>query len=269
MNKKIILQYISDIHLEIRSGTPNIKKLAENLVLLGDIGDPLSKKYKRFISECSKNHKNVFLLYGNHEYYNNDIKYNANSAITMGEKNKYFNNCPYNVYNLNNKVYYLNDNNDIFYEPIANCVKLIGTTLWSDISNDTVNYLNDYRKIYKSEKTLLTPEDTRTFFKINKSFILDELKKEQDIPTVILTHHGVNDLCNGKYINSTNKSGFTTNIPELSNFNNVIACINGHTHSNINATVPDTNIKLLSNCMGYPGEPDVGYNPEALLTIDI
>lgn len=62
-------QYISDIHLEISGKIPDIPKSSNNLCLLGDIGAPESDIYKKFIKECSEKFTNVFVIYGNHEYY--------------------------------------------------------------------------------------------------------------------------------------------------------------------------------------------------------
>lgn len=256
-------QYISDTHLEMRNRLPDIKIIAKNLLLLGDIGDPSNDIYDKFIKMCSILSKNVFVLYGNHEYYTN------NKNNTMQNKEYYIdniNNKFNNVYSLHNKTYYLDDFDNVSQVPMENCIKIIGSILWSDINKYTVKVMNDYNYIYKYNDVLLTGQDTRDLFKINKQFILDELTKEQDIPSIVCTHHGVNVLCNGKYINSPNVTGFTTNITELSEFKNLIACINGHTHSNINTYIPNTNIKLLSNCMGYPGE-NVNYNPEAVLEL--
>ena len=65
-------QYISDIHLEFCKKIPKIKVLANNLCLLGDIGYPNTKIYKQYINQCSRNHKNVFVIFGNHCFYYNN-----------------------------------------------------------------------------------------------------------------------------------------------------------------------------------------------------
>ena len=64
-----MFQYISDIHLEYLTYIPYITKTANNLFLLGDIGHPDTINFQKFIKKCSELYKNVFLIYGNHEYY--------------------------------------------------------------------------------------------------------------------------------------------------------------------------------------------------------
>ena len=63
------IQYISDLHLEHLKMLPYIKLAANNLCLLGDIGSPRTQIYKDFIRDCSIKFKNVFVIYGNHEYH--------------------------------------------------------------------------------------------------------------------------------------------------------------------------------------------------------
>jgi hypothetical protein len=106
------------------------------------------------------------------------------------------------------------------------------------------------------------------YARMNKEYILQELQYDM-FPTILLTHHGAHPLCNGPYIGNFMESGFATDIQELTRFPNLIACINGHTHVQIDTVIPNTNVKLLSNCYGYKGENHnvVKYNKYAYLEI--
>ena len=188
-----------------------------------------------------------------------------NNEALLFPKNVYFlNNCYYFVNKLTNEVtkymdseYHSND-----------YIKIIGSILWSDIK-DIISYrINDYKYIYITQNVRLTPDVTRSMFKKNKEYILQELSSDI-IDTILLTHHGVHELCNGDYIGNFMESGYTTNIPELSQFNHLLACISGHTHSSVNTCIPNTNIRLLSNCYGYKGENQkiVKYNKDANIEI--
>src|SRR5688572_28243834 len=66
------IQIVSDIHLEFRSkaNMPIIKRHAENLALLGDIGKPFCTSYASFIGEQAETFDHIFVVMGNHEYYN-------------------------------------------------------------------------------------------------------------------------------------------------------------------------------------------------------
>jgi predicted phosphodiesterase len=66
----ISFQYLSDIHLEFRKAPIAINKQCENLVLCGDIGHPNTYIYNSFLTQCAKTFTNVFVVFGNHEYYN-------------------------------------------------------------------------------------------------------------------------------------------------------------------------------------------------------
>jgi predicted phosphodiesterase len=254
------LQYISDTHLEYYSvrkflSKNIIKKMddCENICLLGDIGLPGTDIYNEFIKYCSDTWKNVFLLYGNHEYYQKSNK----TKLPMTEINNMASKLPSNVYFLNNNCIYINKStNQVIHELIdtnkENYIKIIGSTLWSDIDLKITKVVNDYKFIYTSENILLTPNNTKQFFKESKNYILKEL--EEEIECILLTHHGVHELANGFYQGNFMQSGYTTNIEELLKFKNLIVCINGHTHSSINVIIPDTSITLLSNCYGYKSE---------------
>lgn len=260
------LLYLSDIHLEFKKNFSKLKNedySNTTLALLGDIGYPDSLLYKNFIKHCSETFKNVIVITGNHEYYDIHNKHKKSMDEINDLISNYIKNFS-NVYFLNNSVLYMNtDKNTVIdyheIEDKTSVIKIIGTTLWSDIDVKVSNSMNDYRFIFKknNEKHIkITPEETKVLFNRSKTFLLNELKNSDEIRCVLLTHHGVNkDLCNGEeYKNSKLASAFATDIPELNSYKNLIACINGHTHVNIDTFIPDTSIKLLSNCMGYIGE---------------
>jgi hypothetical protein len=260
-------QYISDIHLEFLKKIPNIKKLANNICLLGDIGYPNTKLYQQFIKECSVNYKNVFLVMGNHEFYSKFVQNPIyKNCITMNELENL--EYPSNVYLLNNKSLFIDSEDNVYKENIkSNLIKIIGSTLWSDIDLGVADYINDYNCIY-IETGLLTPNESIELFKKSKEYILNELSKDH-INTLLLTHHGTNNICNGTvYANSKLKSAFVTNITELFNFKHLHTCINAHTHVSINEKI--NHIQFLANCYGYPNENKniVKYDENAVLEIE-
>lgn len=259
-------QYISDIHLEFYKTINNfkLKPLCNNLFLLGDIGYASSKIYHQFIDYCSKNWKNVVVIMGNHEYYCT-TKY-----ISMNDIENEHLKFPKNVHFLqNNHIYFDKKECKVYKNYITNSIKIIGSTLWSDISKNASLYMNDYYNIYNNGKNI-TPEFTRNLFFKSKDYILSELEKDIDLQTILLTHHGVSDICNGPYQGGNLETAFVTDLTcELKKFKQLIACINGHTHVSINDHIPDTSIKLLANCYGYKGESKnvVKYNQNAILEI--
>lgn len=252
------LYYISDLHLEFnRNFYFNFEEYKEDstLCLLGDIAPLNHIMLLPFIIHCCSRFKNVIYVYGNHEFYNKEKK-------CMGQLMEEFesNKLPTNLYILDNKSVYLNTiENSISYEKptenFYNYVKLIGTTLWSDITKTAFKQMNDSKLIYEYTNIKLQYKTIKYLFEKNKNYILGELV-DTNCKCIILTHHGLNELCeSNEYINSPVTSAFVTNIEEIKYYaHNIIACINGHTHYNINTKIKDTETLLLSNCYGYPYE---------------
>lgn len=252
------LQILSDTHLEqVKKGIVNFENILKkidginNLCLLGDIGTPGSENYTKFIEYCSNNYKNIFLIYGNHEFFNNITKKNK-IVETMLDRINYSKDFPNNIYFLNNSCVYIDKFDVVTKYKTVDSIKIIGSTLWSNIIPEISYNINDYKNIYIKENCMLTPNDTIELFNKSKNYILDEIKLDETIKVVLLTHHGTHELCSGFYENSILNSAYVTDIPELRLCKNLKACINGHTHSNIDFI--DNNILFFSNCMGYIGE---------------
>ncbi len=117
------LQIISDIHLEFYHPTKGLDYVVNqlgiigpNIALVGDIGYPTTEIYKDFIKYVSGKCEHVFLIAGNHEYYN--------STNDMSEIEKLIQ----TIADLYDNVYYL-QNNSI----IIDRIKFIGSTLWTHI----------------------------------------------------------------------------------------------------------------------------------------
>jgi predicted MPP superfamily phosphohydrolase len=269
-------QYISDLHLEHYKNLNSIigtrfQKLddCENLFLLGDIGYAYSDIYHEFINYCASNWLNVFVVFGNHEYY-----CKTDNIKTMEEIEKEVSKFRKNVYFLNNDYVLINKKDNTVKKLLDredhsdDYIKIIGSTLWCNITDTASARMNDYNFIYTTPTKNLTPQETRSFFRMNKEYIIQELQFD-NFESILLTHHGVNNLCNGPYMGNIMESGYATDIKELSNFTNLIACINGHTHVHLDTVIPGTNIKLLSNCYGYKGENQniVKFNKDVILDV--
>jgi PAS domain S-box-containing protein len=261
-----MFQYISDIHLEYLTYIPYIKKTGNNLCLVGDIGHPGTYLFNTFLKKCSETYKNIFLVYGNHEYYS--ILRGKNKKIeTMQQRIDYQKNFPLNVHFLNNSCVYFNKNTqEVKYkldvnDNKSNYLKIIGSTLWSNKGRKA----NNFKNIFVEENQLLTFEYQSQLFLNSKYYILEELYKEE-ISTLLLTHYTTHKLCNGLYIDNKD----TNHIPEFFHKDYLIAAINGHTHSSINTVVPGTAIKLVANCFGYKSENQkvVMYNENATISPD-
>jgi|688.fasta_scaffold235331_1 PAS domain S-box-containing protein len=262
-----MFQYISDIHLEYLTTIPNIKKTANNLFLVGDIGHPGTFLFNKFLNNCSQIYKNVFLVYGNHEYYS-ILRGRHKKIETMQQKLDYAKDFPDNVYFLNNSYVYYHIYNQTVHLTLDSLddkkdyIKIIGSTLWSNRGPGA----NNFNHVFIEQGTLLTFKNQCELFSQSKYYIIKELFRE-DMKSIILTHYSTHECANkGSYLDNKD----TNHIRELFIHPKLIACINGHTHSSINTIAPGTNIKLLANCFGYKAEDQdiVKYNENAILELE-
>jgi Icc-related predicted phosphoesterase len=270
------IQYVSDIHLEMRdpsmiSSIPVIDDV-KNLALCGDIGYPGDERYTRFIDDCASRFKNVFVLYGNHEYYSTKVM-----VESMTDKKEYAKFFPKNVYFMDNRSLFANKyTNDVYSALPYNVnpkdyVKIIGTTLWSNIDFETSTKLNDYKYIYIDKYRNITWDRVAEMFITNVRYVANELDNSRNIECLLLTHHSPHPVSAKDGKASVLERGYTTFIPDFYLRKNLVACIHGHTHRSINEKIMFDGhaIKILSNQVGYPMESieNVKYKYDALLEI--
>lgn len=252
MDSKLKLRVLSDLHLEFYNENKlpqffkkiTCKDREEVLVLAGDIGNPCSgnNHYEKFISYVSKEFPFVFLIAGNHEYYNNKncIMNDVNDKI-KSICSKYS-----NVVFLNNSTYEYKDK--IF----------IGTTLWTKVHRPSV-FINDIFKIPDMSVTTYNIEN-----RICRDFIKTTLEnlKESTKKAIIITHH----LPSSQLIDEKYKTGdmsryncwFYCSMEDIiSSHNDKISCwIYGHTHTASITTLYD--VPMICNPKGYPNENTQG-----------
>lgn len=181
LDNKNKLQYISDLHLEYRKKVPLIPSKGNYLALCGDIGSPFDEKYRQFIRNCSNSYEKVFIISGNHEYWN---KQKINMDI-IDETIKYV------ICELKN-VFFLSGQT----EEITPNTIITGATLWSQRNNIHLpkrrphNINGDLGNIYIDDMLI----DNKI---INKIHLRHKLALENSIEDancnnknlIVLTHH--------------------------------------------------------------------------------
>jgi predicted phosphohydrolase len=163
---KVRFQVISDIHLESYKYNNTFLKhpiKANNLILAGDIGNPLKENYKDYLHYCSYNYDNTFLITGNHEYWYNTIDKTNDMINKICNKYK-------NIHFLNNQVIELIENNNKY--------KILGGTLWTYIQDLNLSSL-DNRLIKEFN-----------FDKRNRLYIDTKKNLINNYYDLIITHHG-------------------------------------------------------------------------------
>ena len=163
------IRLLSDLHLELN---PNLKisfkNYADVVILAGDIGDPFTEQYVCLLRQLSLTHSKVFVISGNHEYYNKN----------------------YTMHQIDNQIKDLcieEDENIHFLQMnyvIYNHIKFIGCTLWSNPKDQTLcNYMNDFNYI--------TFTDYIATHKLHKDWVENEIKiKDVSYDKIcVITHH--------------------------------------------------------------------------------
>lgn len=236
---KQISQYYSDLHLEHHNSFPIIKKTQEdypeNLILAGDIGSPFTDNYWNFLKEESKLFDRVFLICGNHEYY----------GSTIDQMNKYISrqlrlSKLINVYFLNNEVFEIGD------------IKIIGTTLWSEIPKKYEKHVVQYMSDYKLIKNFTVDKANELYYN-SVSFLERELKTDKKC--IVISHHApsFHNTSHKSYQNKVTTHAFASNLEHL--VDKSVYWIFGHTHYNL-----IDHPKLKTNQCGYNlSSPSLGF----------
>ena len=233
MNK---IKVISDLHLERKIGFIKFKKndIGGTLLLAGDIGSPLHSNYWDFLKYSSDNFEKVFFITGNHEYWN-DNNYTMNDINNIIEEKS--SEIP-NIEFLNNKKVFYNDYN------------ILGTTLWSNtINNKSYNYV----KTNYSDTEKFNKEYHNYLFTKNVKWIENNI--DNDIPTIMLTHHLPSFKLNffeNKYLPF--RTLFASDLEYLIH-EPIKYWIFGHTHSKFKRKI--NNVTCIVNAHNSYREPDL------------
>ena len=147
--RKLKFQYFSDLHLEFHDSNTfsdvlrKIQPKAEICVLAGDIGYPFQENYTIFLKHMNDLFKHVFLIHGNHEYY--QLKENKGKSMTeiFDRTNSIIKDN-----NLKNIHFLYNSHYDL------DGYRFYGTVLWTKIS-DPRYLINDEAQIEEFSCKLL------------------------------------------------------------------------------------------------------------------
>jgi len=269
---KIIIQVISDIHLEFYNSYPKIKPLAKYLFLAGDIGT-ISNKYdlkvKNFLSYCANKWEKTFYVLGNHEFYQtNEFAYKKNSFEELETKYKQICSELPNVYLLDNS-----------FQEIEPGINVYGTTLWTgDYGSpfELSDILNDYNMIaIKSKKSnVLVNSNYTDVLSKSQLNLLSNYLDTSITKNIILTHFppirqgSFNPIYSSQPEYIANYFSWN-NIYKKLNMSNVVGWISGHTHWSYDKNID--NVRYISNQVGYKNEfmsCKTNFEPEKIFEIN-
>lgn len=274
---KLRIQYASDLHLEFTDKVafePILRPAAPVLALAGDIGRPDRRAYDDFIQYCSRNWHAVFVVAGNHEFYNTYpadrwVHKPSTSIHTVAERLAM---CEDSAARFPN-VHFLNRRR-VDHAGIA----FLGATLWTDtrgIEDLAASRMNDYKLIcaerrYEEGERVLTVADTQAWHDRDREWLDAEIAacEEAGQPAVVLTHHlPTLDLISPKYqrYGDLNRC-YASDCADLIR-SPVRAWIAGHSHAAV--TIHRRGVACTLNPRGYPGELGTGYCPEIFVDVSV
>jgi len=238
------IQYASDLHLEFPANREYINKnplnpVADILILAGDTlvfenddNNLINELYNDFLDYLSANFKQVYLLPGNHEFYNG---FDINKTLDLFK------------ISVRSNVTYVNNSS-----VVINNYKFIFSTLWSYLPSSfpVRNFADFYNCRYQENS--ISIEGYNEAHEISKKYIESEIKiNPRQHKIVMVTHHLPSfKLIAPKYMQSRLNKGFASLSESLIYQSNAVYWIYGHSHSNTDMKMIGQT-KLVTNPLGY------------------
>eukprot|EP00771_Trimastix_marina_P003068 gnl/Trimastix_PCT/4255.p1 GENE.gnl/Trimastix_PCT/4255~~gnl/Trimastix_PCT/4255.p1 ORF type:complete len:265 (-),score=23.80 gnl/Trimastix_PCT/4255:41-835(-) len=236
----MLLQILSDVHLEFRDGVFEFPAVAPNLALLGDTSTS-SRKGIQFLYNWlqiqSPRFQHIFYICGNHEFFYGHITNSITAFRMLCER------FP-NVHFLEQESYLLDDH-----------WRILGCTLWSHVPDKYLTNVeqrwNDFRLI-QSDGHAFSPQEataihTRSRAWLNREITAAHARGEE---VLVLTHHGpVSNVIPFLSLAPKLQCMLATDLPRLLRAP-VRAWFYGHTHWSRRLT--RNSVQVISNQVGYP-----------------
>jgi len=263
------IQFMSDLHLELRQDTKNQTRDFDNerfngmipqtnsdlVVLAGDIHVG-HHGVEWAIEEAESLKKPIIYIAGNHEYYHREYHSNLKNMRDAAKHSKL--------------VHFMEKD-----EVIIDDVRFLGATFWTSyvlpgIDSRTAmrecgRYLNDHLLIRYSPSSRFTPKHAQTLHMDTVNWLLKKFNEKTDArKTVVITHHGPSTACQYSGFNITPVSAaFYSDRYELLQYADL--WIYGHTHSNLDTEI--NGCRLVSNQSGYLKEDVPNFNTTKTIEI--
>ena len=243
---------------------PKFEIVAPNLILAGDIGRPDIATLQNFLLDQCQKFEHIFYVAGNHCFYEGEY-------YDRLEQLQQLNNLHTRIHFLHNTTYLLENN-----------VRILGTTLWTHVAEQTAaeisRRLNDYYKIKilveehnGNRKALkrhrITVDDTNEWHSQQHAWLVQEIEKarENKEHVVIITHHPPvrRHTCSKEDEQSELLDAFV-NDHDADCVDPVRLWFCGHTHKSTDLSINST--RIISNQLGYVGE-NCGFRPNLKTTL--
>lgn len=247
------IRLFSDLHLELRRKGPQfiqgwLNKMdpsrdgsaKDTLILAGDVGNPTKPIYRFLLTTISPLFEHIFLVAGNHEYYQREGKSMEEVETQIEVVTASFPN-----------VHFLNRRSMIIHR-----TRFLGCTLWTHSDPDLYHRISDYYQIPG-----MTVERCNALHQRDRDWLTEQLEMEdpsQYDKTVVITHHLPSfKLVGEKFEQHPLNTFFANHLDSLVSKVDLWCC--GHTHVAMQIQI-DT-CRCYINPVGYVGE-NTGYQPD-------
>lgn len=234
--RAVHFQYMSDLHLELFPGfriRPEDVR-APFLVLAGDVGTPATREYTAFLASCARLYEKVFVVLGNHEGYG---KPSWQQAVEDARKTA----AEISADDGGGAVVVLH--NDA-YDIVEGAVRVLGCTLWSDVSDDERSDVQMLMMDYRNIGGGFNVDLSRHMHSLDVAWLKRELQRARrdGVKCVVVTHHAplIKGTSDAKYSGSGVNSAFATDLSDMISAHVDVApfWIHGHTHHSHVLEVP-------------------------------
>ena len=233
------IRLLSDLHLELQDKPVQFSNFANVCILAGDIGNPFEKKYNKLLRLLSLVHDKVFVITGNHEYYNKESMLTVESKIQE-------------LCESHDNIHYLQKSSYIYQG-----VRFLGCTLWTQGEDSLAKYMNDFTQIPN-----FTCEKYNELFLDHSTWLSRELSLTGDFSTTcVITHHlPKTQLISPQYKDNPLNCFYASNV-DITGAN---ICCYGHTHEANQITIDG--VRFYCNPGGYENETS-NWNPNMVINI--
>lgn len=252
------LQILSDLHLELGTGSPaevaaeralRIPEMdADVVVLAGDIAagaDGVAWAAQQWPD------RDVLYVLGNHEFYHQEVEVVIAACREAA---------------LGTRVHVLERDGVSLHG-----VRFLGTTLWTDFALfgnvragelAAARVMMDFRLIHDPETGILEPATTRQWHADNLAWLTGEMAAA-DEPVVVITHHAPHRRSD--HFGTTASAGFVSHLEHVIWRHAPSLWIHGHTHGHDDYRIGST--RIVSNQLGYHDE-DTHFDPGFCVEVD-
>ncbi|RAL01775.1 calcineurin-like phosphoesterase [Aspergillus ibericus CBS 121593] len=242
-------QILSDLHLEINHqyASYDIPVCAEYLILAGDIGRLTDyEAYRDFLQKQTDRFKLVFLVLGNHEFYNGTFATGLDKARQLEQEPA-----------LNGRLIVLHQRRF----DIPGCgLTIQGCTLWSNVPSELTDLVRSKVKDFQKIEDW-SVEEHNTRHEADLAWLVNEIdsinleneevkKQSEKRSTLVVTHHAplLQGTSSPQHAQNPWSVAFGTDVlPQIPN--GVKVWVFGHTH--YSTDFREKGVRVVSNQRGY------------------